>query len=411
LVLIAGPWTNEAAELAGWDVERFQEIADEPGRAWVDHDVEYPPGSVLAIEAVALDGVVETHRFLAALSLGIDLGVALVLGLAAGRRAAAAYLLIGLPLLPAGLVRFDLWSVALAVVAAIALVGLPRGKPETRNGSFAVIVTVAALVKVWPALLVAGAFALGRRTAGLAALAAMSVAGAAWLVYGGLSLDPIEQVVSLRGATGWHVESLGGTLTSLTSDSEPEKQLNAFRIGQLDRAVVTAGRMVTLAVVIALGWLVARARQTTRAATGAAPTAAVELELLALFMLGSVAALLVTAPLLSPQFLLWLSPWAAIVAGSTNRPTAPVVLTGAAALLTGIVLAYYGPPNLTDTAPAALLLARNAMLVALIPAVAVQLVGSSGTKDPLRDGGSGPRPTRAEPQVDEMPDETAGLTG
>lgn len=418
LVVVAGPWTDDASELAGWDVARFQEIADAPGRAWVDHPVEYPPGSVVIIEAIAQDGVVETQRILAALSLAIDLGVALLLALAAGRRAAAAYLVLGLPLIPAGFVRFDLWSVALAVVAAIALVGSPgqNGPSGERGGSsacretaggrslsFAVIVTAAALVKVWPALLVAGAVALGRRTAALAAVATMAIAGAAWLVYGGLDLGPVEQVVSLRGATGWHVESLGGTITALTSDAQPERQLNAFRIGRLNDVWVLAGRVVTIAVVFVLGWLVYR-RHT------AAPARA-DLELLALFMLGSTAALLVTAPLLSPQFLLWLTPWAAIAGARAGRLSYSVLLTGAATLITGAVLTYFGPPNVAETTPAALLLVRNLVLVALIPAVAIELARSGGAEDPLGNRSAGPRPARAEPKVDEVPDEPAGLSG
>ena len=397
LLLVAGPWTNEVAELAGWDVARFQEIADAPGQPWVDHEVEYPPGSVLAIETIAQDGVVQTHRILVALALAIDLGIALLLALSSGRRAAGAYLLLGLPLIPAGLLRFDLLSVALALIASIALGGLVKrkaddageGATETRPGAFAAIVAAAALVKVWPALLVAGAFALGRRTAAVSAVAAMAISGIAWLAYAGLSLDPIEQVVSLRGATGWHVESLGGTITALTSDAEPERQLNAFRIGELNQTLVTAGRVLTVAIVVGLGWLVHR-RGRTRP----------DLQLLALFMLGSVAALLVTAPLLSPQFLLWLTPWAAIVAAGAvtgdRWAGISVALTAAATLMTGAVLAYYGPPNVAEPTPAALLLARNVALAALVPAVALALLQPTAQRQApaVRLGG----PTENEPE-------------
>jgi hypothetical protein len=281
------------------------------------------------------------------------------------------------------LLRFDLLSVVLALVAAVALVGVAKreagdggaGATETRTGAFAVIVTAAALVKVWPALLVAGALALGRRVAALAALGVMAVAGIAWLAYAGLSLDPIEQVVSLRGATGWHVESLGGTITALTTDAQPERQLNAFRIGELNQTLVTAGRVLTVVIVIGLGWLVQR-RGRSRP----------DLELLALFMLGSVAALLVTAPLLSPQFLLWLTPWAAIVAaGATAGDRLAIVsvaLTAAATLVTGAVLAYYGPPNVAEPTPAALLLARNVVLAALVPAAALALLQPATKEEP-----------------------------
>ena len=44
------------AYLAGWDVARFHQLADQPGRHWVDHEVEYPPGSVVLIEGLSLAG-------------------------------------------------------------------------------------------------------------------------------------------------------------------------------------------------------------------------------------------------------------------------------------------------------------------------------------------------------------------
>ena len=87
-VLVAGPWTNEPSELAGWDVACFQQLADEPGRPYADHEVEYPPGSVVLIEALAGGGVVRTHRLLVTLSLAVDLGVAALVQRLGGDRAA-----------------------------------------------------------------------------------------------------------------------------------------------------------------------------------------------------------------------------------------------------------------------------------------------------------------------------------
>lgn len=388
IVLIAGPWTDEADDLEGWDVARFQEIADAPGRHWVDHEVEYPPGTALLVETLARDHVVETHRLLVASSLAVDLAVAALVGMMGGRRASAVYLVLGLPLVPMGLLRFDLWSVALAVVAVAAL-------GQRKPAAFAGATTAAAMVKVWPVVLLAPAIALRRRAATVAALATMAGAGLAWLAYGGWSLDPLDQVLSLRGATGWHVESIGGTLSALTTEARPERQLDAFRIGELDESIVLFGRLVTVAVAtafVALGRRVPVRPDDPRTAVTAA----------SVIMLGTTAALIVTAPLLSPQFLLWLTPWAALaVATPVESPdrwlAALVILTGVATTVTGAVLAAYGPPDLAEPTPAVVLGLRNLVLIAIvIVALVVVARRSRGAEHPLGQGGPGPRPARAD---------------
>ena len=57
--------------------------------------------------------------------------------------------------------------------------------------------------------------------------------------------------------------------------------------------------------------------------------------------------------------------------GAGRTPT--VLLTGAGTALTGAVLASFGPPNLAATTPAALLLGRNLLLVAVIATAALEL--------------------------------------
>ncbi len=395
-VLVAGPWTNQATELAGWDVARFQQMADEPGRPYADHEVEYPPGSVVLIEALAGGGVVRTHRLLVSLSLAVDLGVAALVRRVGGDRAAGAYLLLGLPLVPMGLLRFDLWA-ALAAMGAMAVAATTTGRrpsptpgaepdrvgsantgpANTRPASgpalaadvaVGLLVAVGALVKVWPALLVAALWAVGRGRAAAASLVAMAAAGAAWLAWAGAGLDPVRQVLSLRGATGWHVESIPGSLVALFGSSEPELQLDAFRIGRLDSRLVLAGRAITLAVVAALAVGVRRTRQA--APTGPGDRRATGM---ALVMLGATSALIVTAPLLSPQFLLWLTPWAALTTSSrsssltrTAHGQVPAVLTGAAAVLTGATLDTFGPAGAGRPPAALLLLARDVVVVGIV---------------------------------------------
>ena len=378
-VLVAGPWTNEPSELAGWDVARFQQMADEPGRPYADHEVEYPPGSVVLIEALAGGGVVRTHRLLVTLSLAVDLGVAALVRRLGGDRAAGAYLLLGLPLVPMGLLRFDLWA-ALAAVGAVAVAASSttarRGTDVAVDIAVGVLVAAGALVKVWPALLVAGLWAVGRGRAAVASLVAMAAAGVAWLTWAGAGLDPVRQVLSLRGATGWHLESIPGSLVALFGSSQPELQLDAFRIGHLDGRLVLAGRVVTLAVVAALAVGVRRSRRTVGsvASDGAA-------DRLALVMLGATGALIVTAPLLSPQFLLWLTPWAALqlTAGSSDTARRLVALTAVATIVTGVTLTVFGPPDVGQPLPALLLLGRDAALVALIVLAVRAALRPSGT--------------------------------
>jgi hypothetical protein len=381
-VLIGGPWTDEGAELSGWDVERFQELAGEPGRHWVDRPVEYPPGSVLAIELLARGSVVATHRLLAGLSLVADLAIGGLLGRVWSYRAGAAYLLLGLPLVPMGLLRLDLWSVALAVLAAAALV-------RRRPWLFALAVTAATMVKVWPALLVAAAIGAGRWRAALAGTVAMAGCGLLWLAWAGGSLAPVEQVLTLRGATGWHLESVGGSLSALVTGARPELQLNAYRIGTLNQPAVLAGRALTVGTVAALAALAFRRGR--GAGGGTSDSLA-----LGLVMAGGTASLIVTAPLLSPQFLLWLTPWVAIVAtGQEGRWSAAVTWLAAAAIaLTGLVLAAYRPPDLGRTLPAILLLIRDGLLagvtVACLAALAEPARPSHRAEDALGDRSPGP---------------------
>ncbi|MEM9612788.1 MAG: hypothetical protein AAGA59_07635 [Actinomycetota bacterium] len=454
LVLVLGPWTNTPEELVGWDVERFQAIADIDGRPWVDAEVEYPPGSVAVIDALARPGVVGTHRVLVLASLAVDLAVAAAVGALGGRRAATAYLILGLPLVPMGLLRFDLWAAMAAVLGLAAL-------RQRRPAAFALFTVAGALIKVWPALLVAGAAALGRWRAVGAAVGLGAVAGVAWLGWTGWSTDAVEQVLSMRGATGWHAESVAGSIEALRTGAEPTLQQNAYRLGTLDERVVLAGRALTVAVVgLAVGLGLRATRRlpesapaptaeadtapadatgaeitTPETTTPADPitseitTAAVDagsdadLEVVALVLVAAVAALIVTSPLLSPQFLLWLTPWAALAPRRpawtfrTVDPGTPLagpwplvwVCTFLATALTGGVLTAFGPSGVAEQQAAILLLVRDAALVAAVLVALVGLARSGRPEDALGHGGPGPRPAGADAQVGHVADEAGGL--
>ncbi len=343
--LIFGPWTNEAVELAGWDIERFWEIAGISGRHWIDEPVEYPPGSVVLIEALVGSSIVGAHRLLVAISLVIDLSLAAALNRWVDRNAAAAYLILGLPLVPGGLLRFDLW---VALLALAALLVLPRRKPL----AFGALVATGAAIKIMPVVLIPLALATRQFRSAIAASALGVVAMAGWLAYG--SSDAIGQVLSLRDATGWHVESLPGAAIALFGAETSRLEADAFRIGTMSTTLANVGRLIFAAAVVALAW--ARAAHKRTADDNAN----------AVMVLGMLAALVVTAPLLSPQFLLWLTPFAAVAASHLGWRHPLIATTTATVVITGATLAAFGPPDLHGTPPAALLTIRNLMLIAVV---------------------------------------------
>ncbi len=385
-VLVAGPATDEPAELAGWDAERFQEIADRDGQAWVDQPVEYPPGSVVVLDRLAGADVVDTHRRLVVVSLLVDLAVAAALWRRVGPAAGRWFLVLGLPLVPLGYQRLDTLVTAVAVLGALALLA-ERGPGSGRAARLLDVVAglalaVGALIKVWPAVLAVTAVALGRWRALTVAAVSGGVLGAAWLAITGAGLEPLDQVLSLRGATGWHVESLPGALVALGGDAPAVLELNAYRIGDLRPGLVTAGRVVSVVAMVALA--VAGRRALTPDRHGAVgpdgdqdPAPSSPLAVGALTALGATAALLATAPLLSPQFLVWTTPWAALALAADDGPASgpgpagrartigAAAVAGVAALVTGVTLTAFRPSGLDATVPAALLTGRNLALVAV----------------------------------------------
>ena len=198
------------------------------------------------------------------------------------------------------------------------------------------------------------AFAVRRRSEALAAVAVGAAIGGAWLLWAGVGA--LEQITSLRGVSGWHIESIPGSLIALLGDGQQRFEADAYRIGTLDDGLVLAGRVVTGLVVLGLCVLAHRT-----SAESAAPLA----------MLGSTAALIVTAPLLSPQFLLWLTPAAALAWTCGQRR--PASLTGGAIALTALTLAVFGPPGVDHPIAATLLLLRDGLLIGIIVSSAVHL--------------------------------------
>ena len=364
--LILGPWSDEPAEVDGWDVARFQEIVDTPGRPYLDHEVEYPPGFLAVLEVGAGPDLVATSDRIALLALLADLAVGAVLLVGWGRRAASAWLVLGLPLVLSTYQRLDVLSVLLAV-AALALVR--RHRPAWAATALA----SAVLVKTWP-VVVLGAFLRPARRAALAGTVALvAVAGVMWVSWGGLGAP--AQVFGFRGATGWHVESTPGLVAGLWSGARAEVESGSYRLGQASIAVRSGLTLLSL-VGYALVW--SRALRERDGERGDPEVDRAD----ALALTASVALLLVTAPLFSPQYMLWLLAWAAMAWALGDRLVA--VLVGVATVATSLVLVAFGPDGVDTRLPEAALLARNGVLVAVV-VVAIARLGAPVAHAPEPD--------------------------
>jgi hypothetical protein len=339
------------------DARRFYKIASQDGRPYRDFEVEYPPVMVAAIEAIDGGTVRSTTVRLMWSQLVIDLAIAAVVAWAWGRRAGIAYLLIGLPFLlyPFIYLRLDLLSVFLAVLG----IALVRRRHQYGGGA---ALAIACFAKLWPVVLVP-VLIVRRAWRALAAFVVVGAAGtAAWVAWGGI--DGPKQVLTFRGAKGWEFESTVGALVRSVGGATPHIERGAWRVGEVP-AVVNGVLAVALLAGVAMAWVLAsRAKpRGTAVLDGLAPMAAITV-------------FLVFSPLLSPQFLLWLLPFAAITAAHGER-----LVTGLVFLVFALSTALLALlPELIHGGTFALfvLISRNAILIALLAALAIRLMQSTG---------------------------------
>src|SRR5437868_1227483 len=122
-VVLTRTWPYGSATAVRSDVGRYQDIAASRGTPYRDFELEQPPVTLAAIDALAGGSEHAATVRLMYSQLILDLAVTAILVWAWGRRAAFAYLLLGLPLVlyPFLYLRLDLLSVALAI-GALALV-------------------------------------------------------------------------------------------------------------------------------------------------------------------------------------------------------------------------------------------------------------------------------------------------
>ena len=299
------------------DIRRFYKIATAPGTPYRDFQVEYPPlmyGAIKLLDSSTVNGATTATMWT---QLVLDLAVAGLLAWGWGRRAGLAYLILGIPFLfyPFLYLRLDLLSVALAV-AGLALV---RHRRPALGGT---ALALACFAKVWPVLLVPSLL-IRRSWRAVAACVGVGVAGlAAWIAWAGP--NGLIQVLSMRGATGWEIESTVGGVVRTLSHDPIHLQRGAWRVGLAPSWAFTLLGVLCAVAVVAVWVLAARRR----------PHGALVLDGYA--ALGAVSAFLLCSPLLSPQFIIWLLPFAAIVAARRDRLVGGLVMVIAALLGPGL---------------------------------------------------------------------------
>lgn len=319
---------------------RFTEIAEAHGRPYRDFDVEYPPVSLAAIELVGTPEPNGTGVRLLWLSLVLD-GITLAaLACGWGRSAAVAYLVLTVPLLGFMYGTIDLLSAALAAVSLSLAV-----KGHDRSGGMTMAAAV--LAKVWPLVLLPGLI-VGRRSRGLWWAGITVGAGIiAWIYWGGVS--GLVQVATQRGTPGWEYESTVGSLLWAFSSRPLRNVYDSTRIG------TAPGWAKAVLLAAAVAGVVAVWRVASRRASGE----------LGLPAMAAVCILLLTAPILSHPYVIWLAPFAAIAVAERGARWA--LFPAALMLVSGLLVVMYSTwsPDAALWPVKAVLLLRNGLLLAV----------------------------------------------
>ena len=320
-VVLANAGIESDDNILGGDARRYDEISNSQGTPYRDFDVEYPPVTLALIKATHGHNRHTTLNALIASQLALDLACVGVLWWAWNKRTALAYLVLSTPLVlfPFLYVRIDLLSVFLALLG----LGLVRRGFE-RSGGVALAVSVFA--KVWPVVLAPVLLIERKVKATVTWVIGVIVGAVAWVAWVGTT-GP-NQVLNFRGAKGWQIESLPGIWFHVTDAQRSHVESGAWRtfatMPGWSRPLLTLLSMGTVLLAWGLAYRRRRAGDNDSVVYGAAP-------------LVCVLALLVFAPILSPQYILWLLPWAAIVVAAGDRVQA--WLTLAVSALTAFIFA------------------------------------------------------------------------
>lgn len=346
------------------DVDRYADWANQivgVGLApYREVDIEYPPGSLPFVIAPALLGPVGFSRTIfVALMVALD-AVAFAVLLVLARRASSYRGAVSWLLLPPLLgvlvyARLDL----IPAVALLMALERAHARGWLTSGLWFGLGTAAKLVPglFLPLALVA---ARGRQTRVLAGAVAGGLV--AWLPFATDSVELVGDVFGYHGARGIHLESIWGSVLNLRRVSGGPAELvfeyGAFHItGPGDGAMLVWTTALSIAIVlISLAIAVMRWRRRPQRARIELPLA----------VTSTLALLLGTGRVFSPQFVIWLLAAAAVLFAVLPR----VALWAGPLLAVIVVLTAVGYPLAFDLLrdgvrwPALVLLWRNIAVIA-----------------------------------------------
>ncbi|MER6129240.1 glycosyltransferase family 87 protein [Streptomyces sp. NPDC001795] len=308
---------------------------------------QYPPAAALAILSPGLLPFMDYTQAFYVLAFLADLGVFCLLqyaGLRPGKTLRGAWVwVIGVALLgPTVYARYDLMVTAVAVAALLAGARHPR--------VMGALVGFGALLKVWPALLLAGAV---RRRAWLSAAATAGVLA----VLFALTMPGAFSFLTSQRNRGTEVESVGSLVFHVARHFGWQGQV-MFHYGSVEFVgpyvdwVSAAALFLT---VIAFGWMLLWRVSVRRMPSHTIADAA----FVAVLMFT------VTSRVISPQYLVWLVGLAAVcLCFRGSRMTPPAVMVLAACLATVLEFpVHFGDVVASNRLGVSLLFARNGLLV------------------------------------------------
>ncbi|MFI9765627.1 glycosyltransferase 87 family protein [Streptomyces sp. NPDC052415] len=308
---------------------------------------QYPPAAALAILSPAVLFHLDYASAFFVLAFTADLAVLALLlyaGLRPGRSLRGTWVwVVGVPLLgPTVYARYDVMVTAVAVAALLAGARHPR--------VMGALTAFAALLKVWPVLLLVAA---RRRSAWVSA--AVTAAGLAVLF--GVAMPGAFAFLTFQRDRGTEVESLGALVFHVARHFgwEGEVLLNYGSVEFLGPYVSVVSTAALVLTALAFGWLLWWRFRANRFL----PHTLADAALVAVLMFTT------TSRVISPQYLVWLVGLAAVcLCFRGSRMGVPVALLLAACLLTVLEFpVWFAHVVSSDWLGITLLALRNGLLV------------------------------------------------
>jgi hypothetical protein len=325
-------------------VQRAERVATSPATPYRAFPVGTMPIETAVDGVIAAGGPGTAMALIAIVAFLADLAAAWALRWGWGRRPAIVFLLMGLPLLSFVYLRFDLVSVALAAWG----IAWVRHRGESLGGA---ALGVATMAKLWPVVLLPIVWLRRSGRPAMVAFAAVVVVTGAWWYLTGGPKGPF-QVLTFQGARGWDVQSTVGSVLWILGRGNPVPEFDVLRVGDAatwTRALLLLGLLAGEAAI----WRRAAEPRRDDPAGGAA--------------LAAVAATLVFAPQLQPQYAAWLLPWTALAFEGDGVDQRSAAAAGIAIALTGVIAIAWPDPA---TEPAfwlkLVVLARNLAAIGVL---------------------------------------------